>query len=107
MTKVAIWVTAAAMFGAAPAWAHGKKHHRNAIEMNDAPTAVQMTLRQEAGGGTIEELHKEKRDGQVLYEAEVVKDGKGTDVKVDVNGKVVDRGPTHDEAAERAEHHKK
>ena len=29
MTKAAIWVTAAAMFGAAPAWAHGnKKHHR-------------------------------------------------------------------------------
>src|SRR5437773_952668 len=106
MRRLAIWITAAALCGSAPAWAnHGKKRHHG-MKMEDAPTAVQQSLRQEAAGGNIEELHKEKRDGQVLYEAEVVKDGKGTDVKVDENGKIVDRGATHDESTER-EHHKK
>jgi hypothetical protein len=104
MRRLAIWVTAAALCSSAPAWAnHGKKRH-HAMKMEDAPTAVQQSLRQEAAGGSIEELHKEKRDGQVLYGAEVIKDGKGTEVTVDANGKVVDRAATHDESGE---HHRK
>lgn len=58
-------------------------------------------MKKEAKGGKIEELRKETRkDGSVIYEAEIVKKGKGTDIEVDSAGKVVERGKTHDESKE-------
>ena len=51
-------------------------------------------------GGKIEELRKETRkDGTVVYEAEIVKNGKGTDIEVSAEGKVLERGKTHDESS--------
>jgi uncharacterized membrane protein YkoI len=69
--------------------------------MADLPAAAQTTLKHEAKGGKIEELRKETRkDGKVIYEAEIVKAGKGTDIEVGADGKVLERGKAHDEATE-------
>lgn len=65
------------------------------------------TLKHEAKGGKLEELRKETRkDGTVVYEAEIVKAGKGRDIEVSADGKVIGRGKTHDEKAEH-EHERK
>jgi hypothetical protein len=68
---------------------------------------VQETFRREAAGGEIEEVRKETRkSGDVIYEAEIVKAGKGTDIEVNAVGKVVERGKTHDESKEDEKHEK-
>ena len=79
----------------------GEHHKHHSVKMEDLPAAVQDTLRKEANGGKIEKLRKETNGrGQVVYEAEVVKDGKGTDIEVDSSGTVVERGQSHDENQE-------
>jgi hypothetical protein len=76
-------------------------HEHQSVAMADLPAAAQKTLKREAKGAKIEELRKETRkDGTVAYEAEVVKNGKGTDIEVSAEGKVLERGKTHDESSE-------
>ena len=79
-------------------------HEHQAVKMEDAPAPVQDTLKKEAKGGDIEELRRETRkDGTVIYEAEIVKNGKGTDIEVSSDGKVLERGKSHDEGSEHQE----
>jgi len=76
-------------------------HEHESVKMVDLPAAVQATLKREAKGGKIDELRKETRkDGTVIYEAEIKKKGQGTDIQIDSNGKVIDRGESHDESSE-------
>ena len=76
-------------------------HEHQSVTMADVPAAAQKTLKREAKGGKIEELRKETRkDGTVAYEAEIVRNGKGTDIEVSADGKVLERGKTHDEKSE-------
>ena len=79
-------------------------HQHQPVTMAELPAPVQTTLKREAKGGKIEELRKEtKKDGTVIYEAEIVKKGKGTDIEVNADGKVVERGKPHDEKGEHEE----
>jgi len=76
-------------------------HEHQSVKMEDLPAAVQTTFKHEAKGGQIEELRKETRkDGTVVYEGEIVKNGKGRDLEVSATGKVLERGKTHDESSE-------
>ena len=76
-------------------------HEHQSVTMAEVPPAAQKTLRKEAKGGKIEELRKETRkDGTMAYEAEIVKNGKGTDIEVSADGKVLERGKPHDEKSE-------
>ena len=76
-------------------------HEHQSVTMAELPAPVQKTLKREAKGGKVEELRKEtKKDGSILYEAEIVKNGEGTDIEVNADGKVVERGKTHDESSE-------
>ena len=76
-------------------------HQHQSVTMAELPDAVQTTLKHEAKGGKVEELRKETRkDGSVIYEAEIVKNGKGCNLEVSSAGKVVERGKTHDESSE-------
>jgi uncharacterized membrane protein YkoI len=69
--------------------------------MEELPAAVQATFKKEAKGGQIEELRKETRkNGSVIYEGEIVKNGKGRDLEVSSTGKVLERGKAHDESSE-------
>ena len=81
-------------------------HEHQSVTMADLPASVQKTLKREAKGGKIEELRKETRkDGTLVYEAEVVKNGKGTDIEVNADGKVLERGKSHDESHEHEHEH--
>jgi len=83
-----------------------KGHEHQAVMMADLPAAAQATLKREAKGGKLEELRKETRkDGTVVYEAEIVKNGKGTDIEVNADGKVLERGKSHDESHEHEHEH--
>ena len=76
-------------------------HEHQSVTMAELPAPVQATLNREAKGGKIEELRKETgKDGSIIYEAEIVKKGRGTDLEVSSEGKVIERGKTHDESSE-------
>jgi uncharacterized membrane protein YkoI len=80
------------------------EHEHQSVTMAELPGPARTTLEREAKGGKIEELRKEtKKDGTVIYEAEIVKKGKGTDIEVNAEGKVVERGKTHDESSEHGQ----
>ena len=76
-------------------------HEHQTVTMAELPAAVQSTFKRESKGGKIEELRKETRkDGAVVYEGEIVKNGKGRELEVSATGKVLERGKTHDESSE-------
>ena len=102
-TTIALLAGTLALGGAGRAMANDNEsgHEHQSVTMADVPAAAQKTLKREAKGGKIEELRKETRkDGTVAYEAEIVKNGKGTDIEVSADGKVLERGKTHDEKSE-------
>jgi hypothetical protein len=89
----------------APAHAFAHEHEQGQpTTMTDVPAAVKTTFDKESKGGKVEELRKETtKDGRTFYWGEVVKGGKGTELKVDDSGKVVHRGKAHDESMEKGE----
>jgi hypothetical protein len=108
MRKLATWLLAGTLGlgvgGRAFADENETGHEHQSVTMAELPGPVQATLKREAKGGKIEELRKEtKKDGSVLYEAEIVKNGRGTDIEVNAAGKVVERGRPHDESTEPGE----
>jgi uncharacterized membrane protein YkoI len=56
------------------------------ISLQDLPRAVRKVLKQHAAGGRIVEIEKEIGAGTVVYEAEVVRDGKTFDIRVSATG---------------------
>ena len=48
---------------------------------------MRATIKKHAAGGTITEIEKEIVDGVLVYEAEVVRDGKEWDIRVSASGK--------------------
>jgi uncharacterized membrane protein YkoI len=109
MKRMTTWFLAASMgLVAAPSWAHEKhekKHEHTAMKFEELPAPVQSALKQEAQGGDIQEVRKEKEHGKVIYEAEVVNNGKGRDIEVSAEGKILERGKAHDEEKEKAAGH--
>jgi uncharacterized membrane protein YkoI len=74
----------------------GEDHDHDTVKMEDLPAPVQETLRKESAGGKMVELEQEKdREGQVIYEPEIVKQGHKREVEIDATGKVVERGKPH------------
>jgi hypothetical protein len=76
-------------------------HEKESVSLSDLPAAAQETLKKEAKGGKIEEVTKETgKDGKVMYGAEIVKDGKGRDLEVSADGKILHKGKAHSESTE-------
>ncbi|MFQ6133455.1 MAG: PepSY domain-containing protein [Armatimonadota bacterium] len=59
------------------------------VALADLPAAVKATILKEAGDGTITEIEVETENGQKVYEAEVVIDGKEVDIEVAADGKLL------------------
>jgi hypothetical protein len=61
------------------------------VKLADCPAAVQKTIKDNADGGKILEVEKEtKKDGTVVYAAEVKKtDGKRVEIEVAEDGKLI------------------
>jgi len=91
---------------AAVATASAKEAHERgqSVTESDLPPPVKNTFDKEAHGGQVEELRKDTtKDGRTVYWGEVVKNGKGTELEVSDNGKVLHRGKAHDESKEKGE----
>jgi uncharacterized membrane protein YkoI len=56
------------------------------VSLKDLPRAVRRIIRKQAAGGTIIEIEKEIVAGSVVYEAEIVREGKEFDIRVSAAG---------------------
>jgi hypothetical protein len=59
------------------------------VSIDEVPGAVKATILKHAKGGKITEVERENEDGKVIYEAEVIIDGKEVDLKVAPNGRLL------------------
>ena len=56
------------------------------VAIDEVPPAVKATLLAQAQGGVINEIEMDTEDGQIVYEAEVVIDGREVDIEVAADG---------------------
>lgn len=86
-TKISILTAVLALGLILPALIYAREEK---VKLGDCPEAVQKTIKEKANGGTIVEVEKEtKKDGTVVYEAEIKKDGKEFDVVVAADGTLI------------------
>lgn len=71
-------------------WA-GDKENEKAVTMDQVPAEVKATILKEAGSAEIKELESKTRDGQTVYEAEWVANGKEMEIAVAADGKVLNK----------------
>jgi len=57
------------------------------VALEDLPRAVRAAIKKHATGGEVTEIEKKSVDGKIVYEAEVVRDGKASDILISVKGK--------------------
>jgi uncharacterized membrane protein YkoI len=74
-----------------------------AVKLKDCPKAVQRTLKRESNGGKIVEIEKEQEDGETIYEAEVMIDGKEYDVEITDSGTLLSKVLENEQEDEDAE----
>lgn len=60
------------------------------VALSDCPDAVQKVIKAQAEGGEILEIERETEDGQVVYEAEIRKDGKTFEVEISEDGEILE-----------------
>ncbi len=66
------------------AWAGNADEEK--VTLDQVPAAVKATILREAGAAKITEIEREVEDGKVVYEAEVLIDGKEFDIEVAADG---------------------
>jgi uncharacterized membrane protein YkoI len=86
VTCVSLFVVSAAVVTAAEQ--EGEQNEIK-VQLKDCPEAVQKTIKKEAGDGKIVEVEKEREDGTVVYEAEVIIDGQEYEITVAEDGKLL------------------
>lgn len=76
---------------------------------DQVPANVRDTLTQQANGAKIDSVDKETDNGKLVYEADVILNGKNWEIKVGEDGKVVSKklDTEEDENPEKAEFHGK
>jgi hypothetical protein len=68
------------------------------VTMTELPAAVQKTIQDNLGGGTVTETAKGTKDGKTYYEAEVQKSrGEKVEIKVAEDGKLIGVGKEEDD----------
>ena len=75
-----------------------KEENEQKVAMTELPAAVQKTIQDNLGGGTVTETAKETKDGKTYYEAEVQKSGgEKVEIKVAEDGKLIGLGKEDDD----------
>jgi uncharacterized membrane protein YkoI len=75
-----------------------KDENEQKLTMTELPAAVQKTIQDNLGGGTVTETAKETKDGKTYYEAEVQKSGEEkVEIKVTEDGKFIGVGKEEDD----------
>src|SRR5215207_243976 len=86
-TKISILTAVLALGLILPGLTYAKEEK---VKLADCPEAVKKTIKEKANGGKIVEVEKEtKKDGMVVYEAEIKKDGKEIEVVVAADGTLI------------------
>jgi hypothetical protein len=93
-----LWLGAAGAGGAIAA----EPKHGPTMSTADLPAAVKSTFDKQAKGAPVQELRRESFNGQPVYSGEIVRKGKGTELWVSEQGKVVYR-VRHDEGKGKGE----
>ena len=75
-----------------------KEENEHKVAMTELPVAVQKTIQDNLGGGTVSQTEKETKDGKTYYEAEVQKSGgEKVEIKVAEDGKLIGVGKEDDD----------
>ena len=78
------------------AWVYAgmdNEENRQKVAMTELPAAVQKTIQDNLGGGTVTQTAKETKDGKTYYEAEVQKSGgEKVEIKVAEDGSLIGVG---------------
>jgi uncharacterized membrane protein YkoI len=61
------------------------------VTLNDLPPKVRATIVEAAKGGEIREIEREMADGHFVYEAEIVIDGRESEIVVAADGSILER----------------
>ena len=68
-----------------------EEEHGSVVTMEQVPAAARDALKREAAGATIGKIDKEMAGGKVVYETDVMINGKNWEIKVDEAGNVVSK----------------
>src|SRR5260370_39552342 len=75
-----------------------KDENKQKVAMTELPAAVQKTINDNLGGGTVTETEKETKDGKTYYEAQVKKSGgEEVEIKGAEDGKLIGVGKEDDD----------
>src|SRR5512133_2405631 len=74
---------------AAAVWAAESEVKEEKVSIDQVPAAVKAAI--QAEGGKIEDIAKQTADGKVIYETDLIKDGKEIELRVGEDGKLVSR----------------
>lgn len=111
MNRSKVWLLAVVL-GVGGSWValafekdDDKKEEANEVvlKFSDCPEAVRKTLTREARGAKIETVDLEAEDGTVLFEADVVIDGKNYEILVAANGTLVAKKLDEEDEADEVE----
>jgi uncharacterized membrane protein YkoI len=86
IVSVLLFVGIVAYLGIAGAYAEREVK----VALKDVPEAVRATIEKAAGGARIAEITREVEDGETIFEAEFVKDGKEIEIEVSESGKLLE-----------------
>lgn len=85
---VGITALAAACASTRACPARKEKAKGKCVTLAQLPIAVRATIKAQAGNGKIGKIEKGCENGMVVYEAEIIKNGKKSELTVTANGKV-------------------
>jgi len=83
--------------------------HEESVTLKQVPAAVRATLERESTGGKIKKIEKENKHGKLIFEADIIIDGKEYETEVTPDGVLISKelerkhGRKHHEEME--EHH--
>jgi hypothetical protein len=61
------------------------------VAIDQVPPSVKQTIQRESAGGTVQEIERETKQGQVTYEVEIHRGGREIEVDVAEDGAVLKR----------------
>jgi hypothetical protein len=88
MEKIIAVLSMAVIAGlACPALLSAEEENEQTVQLSDLPAAVQMTIKDKASTDAIEKIEKDIEDGEVVYEAVVIRNGEEWGIEVNEQGK--------------------
>jgi hypothetical protein len=81
----------AATLGGCACGGKGHEDKEIPVAMSDVPAAVRATLERESAGGKVSEVEKEKKNGKIVYSADLMVNGVAWDITIAEDGTVISK----------------